>query len=140
MLNIKRQLEKSKKNDLSIALKRIEDEKNILISMETEREDHIDNVKKFMLKGTSVQYLKDYNVFLNYFDEKIDFQKKIVNDVNLVADNIREELVQLSKEKKMLETLREKKFEEYKAELQKKEELEVSEIVNYRYIDSKVGE
>ena len=140
LLNIKRQLQKSKENELSIALKRIEDEENNLKNVTNAVESHMDGMKNKMLTGVSVNVLKQYGEYLSVLQLNVKKQKKVVNDVKSIADRIREELIEVSKEKKVLEILREKKFEEYKIEEQKKEELEVGEIVSYKYIKQKEGE
>lgn len=140
VLSIKKQLEESIKNELGKALKELQDQKDILWRLQDQKKDYIDNIKESMIKGISVQKMREFNAFISSFENKINNQKKVVNDVQLTADKIREELVKIMKEKKILETLREKKLEEFKLKERKQEELALGEVASYNYIERKVGE
>lgn len=140
LLNIKRQLEESVKNDLAKAIREIEKQKQILNNMQSNKEEHIRDIREQMLRGISVQKLKEFNSFISAYENKIIKQKKVLSDVEFTADKIRERLVQVVKEKKMLEILREKKLAEFKYNEQKKEEVILGEIASYKYIERKVGE
>lgn len=140
LLNIKRQLEASVKNELANAIRSLEYEKQLLKDLESSRIDYKNDIKQSMQEGIAVQKLKEFNAFMEALDTKIINQKKEVKDAQKVVDNIREKLVSVVKEKKILEKLKEKKYQEYILEQQKKDELELSEIANYKYIEHKVGD
>jgi flagellar FliJ protein len=137
MLNIKRQMEESIKNDLANAIRVVELEKEKLNSLTTQKNDSIEQFRELMGKGVSVQKMKEYNAFIDSLENRMTSQKKAIIEAETVADKIRERLVQVVKEKKMLEKLKEKKFEEWKFEQQKKEELALGEIAGYKYIEHK---
>lgn len=140
LLKLKQQLENSKKGELAAAIKTVEKEKEKLKMLETQKIGYIDDIKKSMLKGISVYRLREFSNFIGSFEVKINNQKKIVNDAKVVADNIREQLIEITKQKKMLETLKQKKYEEFKIAEQRKEELAAGEIASYKYIKHKAGE
>ena len=140
LLNIKKQLEDSIKNDLAKTIREIERQKEILINLQSKKKQYIKDIKEQMLSGITVQKMKEFNAFIGSFDNKIIQQKKVLNEVEVAADKIRERLVQVVKEKKILEKLREKKLEEFKYQELKKEDLILGEVANYKYIEHKVGE
>lgn len=140
LLNIKTQIEESIKNDLGKAVKEIEKQKKILKELQDKKRDYLKDIKEKMISGISVQKMKEFNAFISALENKIIYQKKVVNDVEIAADKIRERLVEIMKERKMLEKLKEKKLQEFKHEEQKKEELALGEVASYKYIERKAGE
>lgn len=140
LLNIKKQLEDTIKNQLGAAIRKLEKEKEYLKKLESEKMHHINCIRQSMQEGISVHKLLEFNVFLDSFEHKINNQKKVINDAKVVADKIRERLVQVVKEKKMLEILREKKLQDHRISEQRKEQLALGEIANYKYIEHKAGE
>lgn len=140
ILNIKKQLENSIKNELANALRIIEKEKEELKNLQNQQKEYIKGIKESMLNGTNVQRLREFNVFIASLETRINNQKKVVNDVEIVADKIREKLVQIVKEKKILELLKDKRLQEYKLSEQRKNELTLGEVASYKYIKRKVGE
>ncbi len=140
LLNIKKQLEESIKNDLAKAIREIEKQKEILYNLEENRKQYLKRIKSQMLTGISVQKLKEFNTFIGTYENKIIKQKKVLSEVEYTADKIRERLIEVVKERKMLETLREKKLAEFKYSEQKKEELILGEVASYKYIERKAGE
>lgn len=140
ILNIKRQMEESIKIDLANAIRNIKEEKDKLDSLNMQKKDNIGQFKESMAKGMNVQKMKEYNSFIDLLETRINSQKKAINEAETVADKIRERLVQVVKEKKILEKLKEKQFEDWKLDQQKREELTLGEIAGYKYIERKVGD
>lgn len=140
MLNIKRQMEESIKNDLANAIRTIEMEKDKLNTLNTQKKDSIEQFRGSISQGISVQKMKEYNAFIDSLEMRINSQKKAVIEAEAVADKIRERLVEVVKEKKILEKLKEKQFEEWRLDQQKKEELILGEIASHKYIERKAVE
>lgn len=133
-------MEESIKNDLANAIRNIEKEINKLDSFNNQRNDGIVRLRELMPQGISVQKMKEHNAFIDSLGVRINSQKKAVIEAEMVADKIRERLVQVVKERKMLEKLKEKQFEEWRLVEQKKEELTLGEIAGYKYIERKAGD
>ena len=66
-------------------------------------------------------------------EENILSQKKAIKTQENKVENIRKHLIEISKEKQILEKIREEDFEYYKKELLYEERKINDEIVNYRY-------
>ncbi|MGI6083819.1 MAG: flagellar export protein FliJ [Acetivibrionales bacterium] len=132
ILRLKEQLEKNAKNELGAAIRKMEEEKSRLKVIE----DNIDiTTNDFrtacsgIIRPEKIKELKTYLEHLQYEREK---QKENVKRQQKNVDKIRERLVEIMKERKVLENLKEKEFQEYLKEEGKKEQLQVDELVSFK--------
>jgi len=139
VLNIKKQQEESKKNELGKAIQILESEKRKLSALENELENTVTEFNE-KTKKTTVQELISYNKYLSSLNSSIRLQKEKVNDAAVYVDKIREELIDAVKERKILDKLKEKKYEEYLTEQKKLEQKTNDEIVSYKHNESSAGE
>ena len=65
--------------------------------------------------------------------KSISIQEKVVEKARENVEKARIELVNAAKERKMFETLKEKKMEEYWEEYYRKEQITLDEIASYKY-------
>jgi len=132
LLNIKSQKEDNIKNNLSKENKILQ-EKNDNLKRIIELKNEEQN--KFNNKGKTIK-ISDIEIFYDYIDkleEKITFQKNSIKVQEKKVDNIRQHLVEISKEKQILEKIKEEDLEYHKKELLYEEQKTNDEIVNYRY-------
>src|SRR6056297_1476237 len=132
LLNIKSQKEDNIKNNLSKENKILQEKKdtlNRIIELKKEEQD------KFNNKGKTIK-ISDIEIFYDYIDkleEKITFQKNNNKIQEKKVDNIRKHLLEISKEKQILEKIKEEDLEYHKKEILYEEQKTNDEIVNYRY-------
>jgi len=132
LLNIKSQKEDNIKNNLSKENKILQEKKdtlNRIIELKKEEQD------KFNNKGKTIK-ISDIEIFYDYIDkleEKITFQKNNIKIQEKKVDNIRKHLLEISKEKQILEKIKEEDLEYHKKEILYEEQKTNDEIVNYRY-------
>ncbi len=132
LLNIKSQKEDNIKNNLSKENKILQ-EKNDNLKRIIELKNEEQN--KFNNKGKTIK-ISDIEIFYDYIDkleEKITFQKNSIKVQEKKVDNIRQHLLEISKEKQILEKIKEEDLEYHKKELLYEEQKTNDEIVNYRY-------
>lgn len=134
LLNIKAQMEDSLKNELGKALHKLEHEKGVLKEIEDDREKCIDRFNDKSSQGISIGRLKEYTVFISHLRDKMVRQKDNINYAQKNVDNYREQLVKIVQERKILEKLKEKKYQEYLKEQLKEEQKFADEIVSYNFI------
>jgi len=139
VLNIKKQQEESKKNELGKAMQMLEAEKRKLADLENALEETVREFNE-KTKKTTVQELISYNEYLSSLNSSIRSQKERVNDAAVYVDKIREELINAVKEREILDKLKEKKYEEYLTEQKKLEQKTNDEIVSYKHNESSAGE
>jgi flagellar FliJ protein len=135
LLNIKSQKEDNIKNNLSKETKILNEEKNHLDYLLSLKEKELNN---FNHKGKTIK-ISDIEVFYTYIDNldmKIISQKNKVQIISNRVENIRQHLIEISKEKQILEKIKEENFEEYKKEVLKDEERINDEIVNFKYFSN----
>ena len=114
LLNVKRQLEKSVKNELGAAIRELENQKAILNEMQLviasqENEYRKDGVRKIRLSK-----LKQRLEYIRSMYENEDLQQQRVNEEIRNVDKIRVRLIEIMKEKKLQEKLKEKELIEIK--------------------------
>jgi flagellar FliJ protein len=131
LLNVKKQFEKSIKNELGAAIRELENQKAILNEIQLviasqENEYRKDGVRKIRLSK-----LKQRLEYIRSMYEKEDLQQQRVNEEIRNVDKIRVRLVEIMKEKKLLEKLREKEFLEFKKEQDRFERVHVDELASY---------
>ena len=139
VLNLRKQKEDNIKNELGIAIQRLEQEKRSL----SELENTLDaTVREFNEKTrkTTVHELIEYNEYLSLLNSRIKSQKDNVNNAAQYVDKVREELVKAVKDRKILEKLKERHYEEFLLEQKKLEQKTNDEIVSYNYNESSAGD
>ena len=132
LLNIKTQMEDALKNELAKAIRCLEDEKGILKNFKEEQKKCMSEISSESSNGVTVDRLRAYSTYISFLKEKILKQAKKVKSAQQVVDKYREELIQASKEKKMLETLRDKQYNQYLKEQEKQEVKRIDEVISYK--------
>ena len=131
-LRLKEQFEKNAKNELGAAIMKLEEEKSKLKAIE----DSIDvTTNDFRDACTGVIFpekIKELKVYLEHLQYLREEQKENVKRQQKNVDIIRERLVEIMRERKVLENLKEKEFQEYLKEEEKKEQQQVDELVSYK--------
>ena len=126
------QFEKNAKNELGVAIMKLEEEKSKLKAIE----DSIDvTTNDFRVACSGVilpEKIKELKVYLEHLQYVREEQKENVKRQQKNVDIIRERLVEIMRERKVLENLKEKEFQEYLKEEEKKEQQQVDELVSYK--------
>ncbi len=133
LLNIKEKLEEQEKNNYSQANRRLlEAQEELRKQQERQREAemrlreeisdalHIGEIRR---REDAVEILKGY----------VAAQEQVVDEREQELEIARVRLNEARKERKTFEKLREKAFEKYIAEENRKEQKEVDELVSYRF-------
>ncbi len=132
LLKLKEQFEKNAKNELGVAIMKLEEEKSKLRVIE----DNIDITTNDFREACSgvirPEKIKDLKAYLEHLQLARDKQKENVKRQQKNVDIIRERLVEIMRERKVLENLKEKDFQEYLKEEAKKEQQQVDELVSYK--------
>jgi flagellar FliJ protein len=132
ILNLKEQFEKNAKNELGIAIKKLEEEKLKLKKISDEIEINMKDFKKActgIIQRETIKELKSFIVYLNSVKER---QEENVKKEQENVDKVRDKLVEIMKERKVLEKLKEKEFHKYLKEEERKEQQRIDELVSYK--------
>jgi len=132
-LGVKEKIEEQKKLDYGKALKKLDEEKNLLKLFIEKKNNIIFAMRSSISSGIKSAELKRYNEYIYYIKNKIEEQEIVVKNAEDFAENKRLELVEAMKERKMLDVLKENDKAEYNKEQLLKEQKVVDEIVSYQY-------
>ena len=130
VLNYRRQIEENLERELADINKLLDIENKRLISYKEERDRYQEEFRRRQVEGIGVDEIKLYFDFLDGLDKMIQDQDKIVSAVCKRADLKREELITAMKNRKILETIRERKCGEYQKKEIKSEQGLLDEIAN----------
>lgn len=133
ILNLKTRMEEMKKSELKLALARLEKEKIKLENLKKDKEKEYETLKEKQKEKFTSEDLRLFNNYISALNNKINIQITVVAKEENKANKVREELVKVSKEKKMFEKLKEKKLEEYMHEYYAQEQQVTDNIVSFKY-------
>jgi len=132
MLNLKSQIEEGLKNELGKAIKILEAERNVLLQIEAEQDDCIKQINSQSRRGVIVRKLCDYSAYISLLKKRLEIQKENINLAQQNVDKVREDLVEVVQQRKMLEKLKDKKYQEYMQEQLRQEQKMNDEIVSFK--------
>jgi flagellar FliJ protein len=129
---LKEQFEKSTKNELGIAVIKLEQEKARLNEIDQDISLCLSDFKKACTGIIQPEKIKELKIYLERLKKERERQEVNVKRQQQNVDKIREKLVEIMKEKKVLEKLKEKEFQEYLKQEEMKEQQRVDELVSYK--------
>ncbi len=133
ILGLKQKLEDQKKLEFGKAVKKLEIEKQHKIELENEKDDCIIGLRNKINTVVAPVEIKQYENYIDFMKKKISEQAIVISIEEKYVEKKRLELIESIKERKMLETLREKDYENYLKEEQQREQKVVDEIVSFKY-------
>lgn len=132
ILELKIKMEDNLKNELGKAQRKLAEEEKLLEYLKLLEEENIKDFNLQANKGISVDHLKMHISYISLIRGKIALQKENVNYAQHVVDKVRGELIKIMQERKILDKLREKKFNLFKKEQAKLEQKLNDEIISYK--------
>ena len=139
LLNIKIQKEDLIRIKLAAEIKRLDYENKKLDLLLCEKQKQIENYMELLNCGIVVSKIKEYNSYIFQLAKRIEEQKLNINVIEKNVDKIRSELVDISRERKIIEKLKAKKLMAFRVEVLKEEQKAIDEIISYRYNPGLVG-
>jgi flagellar FliJ protein len=139
VLGYRKSVEDDVKRDLSALGKILTDTDGILVSLRGEYGRSVKGLELMQKGSVSPKELEMYLNFQKNLKEKIKSQEEQLNKVKIDWENKKDELVDASKEKKVLEVLKEKKAEEYRYCFAKSDQKEMDEVTSNRFQKAKKG-
>lgn len=133
VLNIKEQLEDEAKSKLARRLKKLDEEQKTLHHIHRTKRECFNNIMKESVDGIQAEKLCQYNRYLSSIDYKLNRQAERVENVSKDVDHQRQRLIEVAKEKKILKSLKEKRWKDFLFQQMKIEEKRIDEVVSYKY-------
>jgi len=134
LLDIKEMKEQQLKGELAEIKREYEEEKGILHSLEDEHNLYLDRLREYQLKAISIQEVRWYYVYLSKLVNDISAKSQRLEDLLNRIDELTKRLIEVSKERRVLEKLKERRWEEFKKEVDHIEQEALDEIGTSQYI------
>lgn len=131
VLRYRKNIEEEVARDTAGLKKRLEECELMLMEMERQKEEAIDYYRN---EGPlTVEEINLFHSFLSAIEIEIAGQKKKVSDMVRDYEKKREELISAAMDKKIMETLRDREWDEYQRMLFSAEQKELDEIATNNY-------
>ena len=137
VLDLKSKQEDEKKNQIATliqAIKTKEDELEALISEKKQKEFSLNDNRK---RGISILEIRNINQYLLFLDKKINTLRFEISSLESNLNQKRLEYLELQKERKTFEKLKEKDYEKYLYNEKKEEEKMIDQIVTFNKNNTK---
>jgi len=133
LLNLKARMEEQKEQEFSKAMKKLAEEKEKLAKHYADKHDAVQKFKGAASAKINPADFGMLNNFIEFMKKQIIIQQGVIIKAEQFVEQKRLELIEATKERKMLEKLKERAFEEYLEEEKKQEQKINDEIVSYKY-------
>lgn len=132
ILNLIDKKENSVKNRLREAYNVLYQEKDKLSTLVLKDNEYSQIIKNKTSSGCKLITLRNIQNYRKDLNIKINFQNNIIVNKEEEISSIKNELLEISKEKKIMEKLKERNLEEFKMTLKKVEERSIDQLVTYK--------
>ena len=140
LLNLKEQTEDLLKSRLSMEREKAREISHKITALESKKFSDINKFEKNLLQTSNFNNITSFYEYLNSVNKHIKAYEKSLQRVEFNILKIANELQQASKEKKVLDRLREKEFEDYKYDMRLEEYKEVDQKNSYDYYSSNLNQ
>lgn len=111
---------------------RIDEEESVLDSLSIQLQDNLTHINtKIYVNGIS---FKNSYSYMYTLQDKIESQEKVVSEYKIKLDEARENLIFAQKERKTIEILKEKAYENHLREMEKEEQKLIDELGLYAHL------
>jgi flagellar FliJ protein len=128
VLNYRCEIEKARKIEFVSAKLDFEHATDVLC----QHESHVDELaKEFNTRQADLNSIEEMRRYVDFFARKkedIKYQKEKISELGSVMSERRDDLLDATRDKKVLESLKEKKAREFKLEMEQKERAFLDEI------------
>lgn len=133
ILDIKYKLEESAKQEYADARMRLNEEEEKLAKLNIRKKEYYEDYLRALEGKLVYREIEDCSNAVDYMEDAIEKQNEIIKKRSKELEKARAKLNQVMQERKMHEKLKEKKFDEFIAELNAAENKETDQVVSYRF-------
>lgn len=139
-LDLKLKAEDMKKEELQKATKVYKQNLKTLKGLQNRLVEIQDILRGKQVKKMDIVEIKNCQDFIPVLEERIKNQVEVTAASRIEMERVRNELVEIMKERKMLEKLRAKQYQEYMREYLREEQKEIDELatIGFMHKDSAV--
>lgn len=121
--------EDERKRDFGLAMGKLQKEKDVLSGYQQNKEDSFDFLKiQKQMESPDIKILRLYEAYLLHLNNKINFQSSVILQAASNVSASRQKLIEATRRKKILETLKDHQRKRYYLEAEKQELKEIDEF------------
>ena len=132
-LGIKEQIEEQKELEYAKALRKVQEEKELLARLIEMRLAEIEALRTQINRRIDPITIRRYNNTIEKLKHNITAQRERLKAAEVFAENKRLELIEAMKERKAIEKVRENALEIHKEEEKAQEFKQIDELVSFKY-------
>lgn len=132
ILSVREKLEEKRKQEYTDAFNKLQKEIELKQLLINKSNSIFSDLRKKMLESISLKEIIISNNYVDFLKSKIIEQEQNVLAASKYAEKKRQELIEASKQKKMLEKLKEKYWLEYLNDINKEEQKSIDEIISFQ--------
>lgn len=133
ILNLKEKLEEEAKNSYVAQLSRVHAKEDALAALVAQKEQYEEEGRRMRLTKLNVRDLQENEYAVSTMRGMIKAQEEALRREEEILEEKREGYEEAMKERKTQDKLKEKAFEEFKAELNMQEAKEIDQLTSYVY-------
>lgn len=135
VLNYKEQVLGNLKNEHAQCLQKVSEQERVVENLIADSKKTAAQLEEATLSGKNISFIRHIGMYLGSMEEKIQEESERLLHYRQEESKKRAEMIVAKQEHSSLEKLKEKKWEQYQVEVQKKEEQFIEEFVmNQRMI------
>jgi flagellar FliJ protein len=133
VMDYKNQKLESKRNEHGQAIAKVNKQKEKIAEIIKKYSDVNSEFNEKKQHGITIVEAMEYSVFLQKLDSQLKQEEVILGELKKIEEKKRSEVVEVKIETSTLEKLKEKKYEQYKKDVQKSEELFIEEFITRKW-------
>lgn len=135
VLDYRRHMKEEKSELLARYREQLNREKDILKDLRDQKNTSVSNMDEKYTEGVSIGHLAQYGRYMDQLKTFIDRQAENVLEMNNRVEKCRENLMEASQKKEMLDRLKKRHYERFVYHLSKEQEKHVEDLVNNRRVN-----
>lgn len=133
VLTVKEKLETRAKQDFAAANKKLDEEKEKLVTLEKRKDMYMEEGVKLRLEKIDVKKIRENKMAVLKIDEYIAQQNVVIKQAAQLVEKTRASLQQVMQERKAHEKLKENAFQNFLKEEQAQESKEIDQLTTYTH-------
>lgn len=140
LMDAKQGEERQKQRELGFEQSKLSEEEERLGKLDKDRQEADSGQRKLIGSSAKVSDLLVQHFWQRTLDKKIRVQEEVVDEQEQQVEDARERLVEVSREKKLLEKLRERRFNEHKVQNDRSQQNQLDDIAARKRDENSGGE
>lgn len=132
ILDLKNKQEEDKKNQMADVMKKLREKQEELKELDKTKKEKFRHLEKIREEGATIQEIRNLTQYNGYLEKCIKRVEEEIASLEMLLNTKKEEYLEVRKERKSYESLKEKDVERYLYREKKQEEKIIDQIVTFQ--------